>query len=415
MDPDRGPGAVPGPRHRVPAWRRNGRLGADLLLPGAVTVVLVTPALSLGALAAVMRSDFALTATDLGTLFALFFVCSAICASAGDRVASRFPATTIVRTAVLSSSLVCALIALAHSKPVLLVGCLVAGSANGLAAPALNMLIFWLVPPARHGLAFGVRVAAAPATSTLAALAAFGLASVGWRWEWFYWGAAVLGCAVAVQVSRASQRDPGVSVIERSGPPRSRAPRSLRLLALGGLLGATASTVIAPFLVVSLVDRGQDASRAVTLLALGSWLAIGGRLGAGVISDWWPTPLNHIRGVALMLLACGAGMAVLSRDAADGTLVVAVLVAMGLGWCWPGLLHHAVITTHSSSPTRATSLMQTGTYLGSVAGPLVFGLTADRLSFSLAWTTSACIAAFAASALFAGVALLRRQPSPIGQ
>jgi MFS family permease len=381
------------------------RLGraADLLLPGAVSVVLVTPALSLGALAALMRADFPLGAGELGAMFALYFLCSAVSASAGGRFAARWSATRLVRAAVVCAALVCAVIALVPSKPVLIGGCVVAGAANGLAAPALNMLILWLIPSNRHGLAFGVRVAAAPGTSTLAALGAYAVASAGWHWPAFYWGAALLGGAVAALLGRAGRRDPGVTVVADGGPSRGPAPASLRLLTAGGLLGATASTVLAPFLVISLVDRGADAGRAAGLLAIGGWLVIGGRIAAGVVSDRVPRPFAHVRAVAWMLLACGAGMAVLAWAGSDAAVVVATLVAMGFGWSWPGLLHHAVISTHPDSPTRATSLMQTGTYLGSVAGPLAFGLAADRWSFSVAWTGSAVMAGGAALSLIAGV------------
>ena len=176
------------------AMARLGR-AADLLLPGAVSVVLVTPALSLGALAALMRADFSLGAGELGAMFALYFLCSAVSASAGGRFAARWSATRLVRAAVVCAALVCAVIALVPSKPVLIGGCVVAGAANGLAAPALNMLILWLIPSNRHGLAFGVRVAAAPGTSTLAALGAYAVASAGWHWPAFYWGAVTTSLA----------------------------------------------------------------------------------------------------------------------------------------------------------------------------------------------------------------------------
>jgi predicted MFS family arabinose efflux permease len=184
---------------------------------------------------------------------------------------------------------------------------------------------------------------------------------------------------------------------------------SLRLLAVGGLLGATASTVLGPFLVISLVDRGEGAARAAGLLAVGGWLVIGGRIVAGVVSDKIPRPLAHVRAVAWMLLACGAGMAVLAWAGSAAAVVVGTLVAMGFGWSWPGLLHHAVIATHPNSPAQATSLMQTGTYLGSVAGPLAFGLAADRWSFSVAWSGAAVMALGSVLSLMVGVRRIERR------
>jgi MFS family permease len=379
------------------------------MLPATVTVVLVTPALSLGALAALMREDFSLSASEIGTIFALFFLCSALSASAGDRVGQRFSATSVVRAAVLCGALVCVVIATVQTKAVLVLGCLVAGAANGLAAPALSMLILWLVPAQRHGLAFGLRVAAAPGTTTLAALGAYGLVAAGWAWSAFYWFTAALGCGVAAALSAASARDPGVTVPGPKVAARSPLPGSLKLLALGGLLGAMASTVIAPFLLVGLIDMGHDAGGAAGLLAIGGWLVIGGRIVAGLASDRIPRPLAHIRTVAWMLLTCGAGMTVLAWEGSYASIVAATLVAMGLGWSWPGLLHHAVITTYPVGRARAASMMQTGTYLVSVIGPLGFGLTADLASFPAAWASSSALAMVSALFLLGGVRLVERR------
>ena len=380
----------------------------DILLPGAVALVIVTPAMSVGALAALMRQDFPLSASEIGALVGLLFLCSAAATRLGERVASRYPATLVGLWAVLTGSAVCAGVALVHTKPILFAACFVVGVVNGLIAPSLNLLIMALVPRRQQGLAFGLRVAAPPATSTLAAVTASILVAHTWSWTVYFWLMAIVGIGVAGVMWRASARDPGPVPPSPRESGRSPARTSLTLLAVGGLLAAASSTVIGPFLVVSMVDQGHSTAAATTLLAIGGWLVIVSRVGIGFMSDRLGSPSHHLRLVALMLLACGAGMAVIGFDRSFAAAAVAAVVALGFGWSWPGLYHHSVISSFPESQARATSLVQSGTYFGSVLGPFAFGLVADHASYSTAWGMSAAAALAASCFLVLGVRLVRR-------
>ncbi len=58
-----------------------------------------------------------------------------------------------------------------------------AGIANGISQPAVNLLLARGIPRARQGLAFGVKQGAVPAASSLGGIAVpiLGL-TVGWQW-----------------------------------------------------------------------------------------------------------------------------------------------------------------------------------------------------------------------------------------
>jgi MFS family permease len=109
-----------------------------------------------------------------------------------------------------------------------------------------------------------------------------------------------------------------------------------------------------------------------------------------------------------MLLAGFAGMAGLAVGGADSFLLGATLVAFGLGWSWPGLLHHAALKAYPESPALATGYMQTGTFLGALVGPLTFGLVVEHASYRWAWSMAAAAVLLAAGLVLAVVGQLGR-------
>ena len=83
-------------------------------------------------------------------------------------------------------------------------------------------------------------------------------------------------------------------------------------------------------------------------------------------------------------------------------------LAFGAGWAWPGLFNLAIVLANPASPAAATGVTQTGTYLGAVAGPLLFGFVAEHLSYGWSWTLAAVMSWMAAAAVWAGRGMLRR-------
>lgn len=403
------PTRAAGDDESLDAYGMSGRFAgsARLLLPAGIATLLVTPAMTLGAFAPLMTGDLVLSPTDIGGLFALFFVGSAAGARASGRVARRYGATTVVTWCLVWATCGCALMAVWSSVSALAVGGVVGGLVNGIAAAAINLVILGSVPKRRHGLAFGLRFAAPPTMATLAATAAYMVSAWGWSWASFYWLCAAAGPVLILLLRglrvRAIDLDPVSST--NSG----RNSMTLTVLAAAGLVSSMATTAIGPFLLTSLVVAGQTPATSAMVVALGGWTAIVGRVLAGFVSDRVPRPTSHLLFVAAMLSVCAGAMVTLARVSVNAAVICAALVVMAFGWTWPGLLHHAVIALHREAPERASSAMQSSTYLGAVLGPYLFGVTVDSASFAAGWAMSGALAAVAAAALVVGVRLARLQ------
>jgi MFS family permease len=84
-----------------------------------------------------------------------------------------------------------------------------------------------------------------------------------------------------------------------------------------------------------------------------------------------------------------------------------------VAWAWPGLFNLAIVRNNPVAPGAATGITQTGTYVGAVAGPVLFGVAADQLGFGWAWLGSAAVTLVAAATIVRGRRLLlARQAGP---
>ncbi|MEV7136379.1 MFS transporter [Arthrobacter sp. NPDC093128] len=380
-----------------------------LLFPGLVAAIAVVPVIAFGPLAFAIRRDFEFTNSDVGIAYAAFFLFSALLTGMGGSLAARFDTLRVIRGGLLCSAGVSVALAFATSGPYLMVVCGIAGAINGLITPSTNILITTSAPSQHRGLSFGVKVAAVPAASSLAAIGAYGIAEIHSPWQAVYWFCAILACAVVAlsALFKPMCRSRPTSIPGRPhGGGGSR--YSLTLLAIGGLLGAAGTAVLPPFLVDGLMSRGLDHNVAAAILAFCGWLGIAARVVVGAVSDRGSrNPAKHLRAASAMLLTGFVGMFGLSVGETQAVLVAAALITFGIGWSWPGLLHHSVMTSHPLRPALATSYMQTGTFVGAVVGPLGFGLLADHVSYAVAWGVSAGVVLAAAAFLFGGARQLR--------
>jgi cyanate permease len=57
-------------------------------------------------------------------------------------------------------------------------------------------------------------------------------------------------------------------------------------------------------------------------------------------------------------------------------------------------------------PAAATGITQTGTYLGAVSGPLLFGVLVEAASYDVAWVCTAVTSVAAAGAVLTGRRML---------
>ena len=157
------------------------------------------------------------------------------------------------------------------------------------------------------------------------------------------------------------------------------------------------------FLVTYAVESGMREATAGLLLAGVSLMATASRIVLGELADRGRQ--EPLRPVATMLVASVAGYLLLTVGE-PGVIVVAALLAGGLGWAWPGGLNLAVVQRSPDAPAWAVGVMMTGLFVGAVGGPLLTGILAEDDLFTVAWIACAGLALLAAATI---AATLRRE------
>jgi len=349
----------------------------------------VLPPLLTGAMAVQMRTDLDFDTGALGLTGLAFFGAGALLSAAGGRLAERLGAVAAMRLAALASAASMVAIAAAPTFAAVLALLAVAGAANALAQPATNLLIARRVPADHLGAAFGVKQSAIPLAALLGGLSVPAVAlTVGWRWG--FAGAAAAATVVAFVSPGVTPDAPAARPTGR--PPGDAGVRPLLLLALAVGLGAAAAGTIGTFLVSAAVDAGIG-ERLAGLLAFGcAGAGIVTRLAVGMRAD--RRGGRHLVTVAFML-GGGAVTYLLLATETPALFVPGAVLAYCVAWGWPGLFNLAVARSSPGAPGAASGLTQTGTYLGAVTGPLVFGLVAESSSYRWAWTVSAVLSALA--------------------
>lgn len=352
------------------------------------------PVFLVGGLAVQISRDLHLNPASLGLAVAVYFGVTAVGSLPVGGLVERYGPARTGRIAVVIAAISMLALALAANSLVLLLLLLsVAATANSLGQLASNASLAQSVPPSRHGLTFGAKQSAIPMSTLLAGAAVPTIAlTLGWRWAFGIGAALAVGALALVP---PDQPDP------RSAEERQRGPigTGLVLLGVAAALAAGAANALGTFLVDSAVGRGLSEARAGLTLTLGSALCVLCRVLAGWLADRWTR--GHLTFVAALLAVGSVGMALLGVDS-TGALVVGVLLAFGLGWCWPGLLAFAVVKLRPQAPAAATSVTQTGVYTGASAGPLGFGFLAAHTSYPVAWVGAAVAMALASGCVLLG-------------
>lgn len=354
------------------------------------------PAFLFGGLAVQVRSDLGFDEVAQGLAFGAFFAAAALSSMLLGRVSERLGPARSLRSASAAGACVQIGIAVAaRSWASLSVGLALAGVVTALIQPAANLALARAIPRHRQGLAFGVKQAAIPLATLFGGLAvpAFAL-TVGWRWAFVAGAGFALTAALSVPPSFPEQRAPagrGGSGVAPAG--------ALAALAVGIGCGAAAAGSVGSFLVSTGVKAGLDEATAGLALSMGSVLGITARLSLGALADY--RIRDPLRVVAALMVCGSAAFAMLAVGVAWVHLLATAL-AFGAGWAWPGLFNLAVVLASPDKPGAATGVTQTGTYVGAVTGPLVFGLVADRASYAAAWSLTACFALLAAIAVLEG-------------
>jgi MFS family permease len=364
--------------------------GHRTTIAASVAIVLsAVPPFFTGALMPIMRRDLDIGTDRLGIIVAVYFAAGAVSAIPGGRLVERLgPRRGILTAAALSAGSLIAIAAASRSWVHVAAAMAVAGGANGMQHPGTNLAILRGVPVRRHGVAFGIKQAAAP-TATLLAGSAVSAVAVTAGWRWVFLTAALMLPVIALLLPRDS-----VSIPQSVPRAPSEPTRILIRIAVAAGLGFGAATTLGAFLVDSVVSAGGSARAAGLALAAASAACIAVRLAAGWHTDRAESPSLGL--VAGMLLVGAAGFLALATGGSSPIWPVAAVVALGAGWGWPGLLYHAVAAANPDAPASATAFTTVGNTIGGALGPFTFGLIARHASFSAGWVMSASMAVLAA-------------------
>jgi len=360
------------------------RLGLSIAA-GAASVL---PGFLVGALSLQIGGDLDARVEAVAAGVTVFFLAGALGAGWGGRLADHIGALRAMRRCVFVTAAALAAASLSPSLVVLFPLLAVAGVANSVTQPAINLFVAEQIPVDRQGLGFGIKQSGIPAAILVSGLALPVLAlPLGWR-------VTLVLCALApFAVGLALPREEGPHVSRRAA---SRRPsRALLLTAAGAALGTAGPSALGAYLVASAVDVGIGEGTAGLLAALASGLSLVARVSLGARAD---RRRDYSLAVVVVLLAVGSlGFALMASDAA-GVFVFGALVAFTLGWGWPGLFNLAVVDSNRETPGSASGVSQTGIYIGAALGPAAFGAIAASAGYGAAW-----LAVAASTLLSAGV------------
>jgi len=329
--------------------------------------------------------------------------------------------------------------AMAHTWVALVALVGVAGLANAWAQPAANLYIARGVQAQRQGLAFGIQKSGIPAASLIAGLSvpAIGL-TIGWNWA-FVLGA-LLAFAVSlsvptVQINSAttaatsntsaarvqasagtSTKSPGEAatgetvtsssantqvsnhqIRKQTSKPRPDVPvRLLILVGTSTCLAAMGSMALSAFFVLYSVETGVGEGTAGLLLMVGSVVGVASRLVMGASAD--RGRMSPWQMLTTMFVV--AAVAFLGMSTGSMTMLFAAMpFAFATSFAWPGLFHLAMVRSNPSAPGAATGITMTGSFVGAVCGPMVFGSLVESLGYGWAWGFATCTSGAAATVM----------------
>ncbi|MGY4785393.1 MFS transporter [Rhodococcus opacus] len=373
------------------------RLGRHAVIAAAgVTITSTLPIYLIGGLTVQIHESIAMTTAVLGAVVAAYWAASAVSSLSIGRSFVRLDerGSLLVSLSLSAFSLFGITIA-SPTWPPLLMWSACAGIANGLGHPGSNALIAQNTPQRHRAVAYGIKQASIPASTLLSGLAvpALGL-TIGWRSAFALSGllaVIVLGYVLATVPSPRSTHSKSAATARPRTMPNSL--RSfLRLTAVATFLASAQANSIGAFLVTSAVTKDMSAASAGLLLGAGSIVGILTRVGTGIYADHRGVTLRFVG----MMLAIGALSLATMTLPFQWTFVLGAVAAFGGGWGWPGLVHYVVSRASGPHIARGTGIVQAGTYIGGVVGPLSFGVITSVFDIDTAWCCAAVISALAA-------------------
>ncbi|WP_335989746.1 MFS transporter [Glycomyces sp. MUSA5-2] len=366
----------------------------------SVQVAAVLPLFLFGGLAVQIADELGMGVSAIGLISGLYFAVSAVTTVPSGRLVDRFGALVTARVAVgLSATALLGIAGFAHHPAVLTAFLVLCAPANGLGQLASNTVLTEWAPEGRKGLLFGAKQASVPLCIMLGGLSVPVVAlTLGWRWAFVFGALLVLAALIPLAgLGRPATRPkvPGAKAFDSQ----------LLVFAVATFLGATAATPIGSFLTTYTVDIGGSESYAGLVLMIGGIAGVVGRTAFGAVGDRGTG--REFLVITVMLLTGAAGVATFLFEL-PWLLPLGTVAAYAFGWAWPGLMNHAVTSRYPDAPAVATSVTQTGIFLGGAVGPISFGLVADHFGWGAGWIAVAASMALSALFIVAGSTLFAR-------
>ncbi|MGE0217533.1 MFS transporter [Mycolicibacterium sp.] len=380
-----------------------------MLSVGFVLAATTLPVFVMGSMARSLGADPRFERLDVTAAVTVFFACSALSAPVSGVVADRVGAAwSLTLAAVASAGAAATLAGLGDPRPaVALMG--LAGAANVLAQTSGNLVLADQGSPRYAGAAFGIKQSAVPVATMLAGLAVPLFDSAG------QWRMAFAACAVLVIGSTVV----ALLVIRKSRPRRARSPagvidrRLVAALAVAAFLATGTATSVVIYFVSFAAAYGVDAGTAGLVLACAGAIGVALRVGSGVALDRVSRAARSrapLRCASAMVIVGAMGTALLAASAHTPVLMsCGVVLAVGVGWSWPGLMHLVIVDRNRGAAGRATGIVLAGVFGGSVTMPALSEVLVDATSYPVTWLAgSGCMAV--AAAMFALAGTPRRSP-----
>ena len=372
---------------------------------------------ALGPIAPLLMAEFAISRAQVGLVQTSIYLSGTWSAMVGGRIADRAGE----RSALIVSGVITGAAALASG----LVGpfwaflsvAFIMGLGTGVQNPAGSAAVMRWFPPRRRAFAMGIRQTGVPVGGVLAATAWPWVATAwGWRTAYILAGVmALLGTALIALCYWDPKREGGAGGATRS-MRALMADRQLWLLALTYNGQITAQYSVSVYFVLFLHEAlDLPLIAASGLLGVVSLVAIGGRIGWGLVSD------GVFRGarrpvlalIALLTLISMLTAAALPSHAPRGFALLLALMVGATAFSWTGI--YGTLAIELAGPASAASAVAWVHLLGGVgslgAAPL-FGYIVDHTgSYRLAWLV---VAAAVLIGLIAALCLREKRDPAIG-
>lgn len=362
------------------------------------TVIGVAPLFLVSAQKPALDGALGLGKEQLSISVSAYFIAAAIASLTLGPLTDRMgPSLGLRISAGLSTAILVGIPFLATNWQTVVAFLALAGLANTIAQLSSNLAVAEAVSRRRQALGFGLKQAAVPVGALLAGLLASSLGiNVGWEIPFLV--AATLAAAATV----FTPSFPGVGG-HATRRVFARPPGPLVALAMCGMFGGATGNALAVFVVDAGVTIGFSSARAAVVLSIGSAVSITMRVAAGWLVDRRSSTGFGELGAIFLLGVAGFGL--LAVAGGEGVwFVIGVLIGFASAWGFPGVMYFTTVRLGLLPPASATGLVLSGTYLGSIVGPLLAGFIAERASYTQVWTIGTVLMA----AGFVSVAAARR-------